>query len=171
MEFAEAKNELVRVKTELAEFESEYKELYKQYGEIGKKMRSCESKKKNLTREIKKLQDIIESEDIYANVLWIEGFEMISQVELVAISTGMDQTNYRDMELVRISNNKNIPRYIDLERLVKEVIEFKKQYPGWILERIQKTGQYDTLPPQSFYKFTYKSPHGHYMSYGGIEIY
>ena len=79
------------------------------------------------------------------------------------------KTNYRDMEIVKI-RNEDIPRYIDLERLVKEVIEFKKIYPGWVLDRIQKSGQYDTLPPQSFYKFTYKSPQGHYMSHGGIEL-
>ena len=82
-------------------------------------------------------RNIIESEDIYVNVLWIEGFEILLKQELVAISTGMNQTDYRKMDQVIATSKEEVPRYIDLERLVKEVIEFKKQYPGWILERIQ----------------------------------
>ena len=46
---------------------------------------------------------------------------------------------------------------------------FKKLYPDWILESLTRGGQYDTLPPQTFYRYTYKTPHGHYMSMGGIE--
>ncbi len=166
MDVVEAKKEMVRIKDELNKVESEYKDYRTNYNEISKKMNLCKSRRNDLSREIKKLEDIIESEDIYANVLWIEGFETISQLELIVISTGMDNTDYRKMD----KYDKNLPRYIDLERLVKEVIEFKKQYPGWVLERIQKTGQYDTFPPQSFYSFTYKTPQGHYMSHGGIEI-
>lgn len=169
MEIAESKNEIVRVRGELNQLDSEYNDFRKFYNEYAKKMRLQESRRKVLIKEIKKLEEIIESEDIYANVLWIEGFETLSQQELVAISTGMDKTDYIKIDLVRASN-KELPRYIDLERLVKEVIEFKRQYPGWILDRIQKTGQYDTLPPQSFYKFTYKTPQGHFMSHGGIEF-
>jgi hypothetical protein len=39
-----------------------------------------------------------------------------------------------------------------------------------VLESVKKTGQYDTLPPKSFYKFTYKTPLGHPMSFGRLEI-
>lgn len=170
MEVAEAKQEIVILRARLAEVETEYKDYRNKFNEIRKEMSLSEEIKKDLIRKIKKLEDIIESEDIYANVLWIEAFESLSQQEIVAISTGMDQTDYRKIDLVRARSDKEIPRWIDLERLVKEVIEFKKLYPGWILERIQKTGQYDTLPPKSFYKFTYKSPQGHYMSHGGIEF-
>ena len=70
----------------------------------------------------------------------------------------MNKTDYR--------KHGDYPRFYDLETLIKHVIEFKKQYPGWVLESVEKTGQYDTLPPQTFYKFTYKTPLGHYMSFG-----
>ena len=170
MDITEAKMEMDILKAKLAIVESEYKDHQKTHNEISKKMRLCESAKKNLSKELKRLEDIIESENILANVLWIEGVETLSQQELVSISTGMDQTDYRKMDLINATSNTELPRWIDLERLVKEVIEFKKQYPGWILERIQKSGQHDTFPPQTFYKFTYKSPQGHFMSYGGIEL-
>ena len=171
MNIEEAKNEIIRVRAELAQNDSEYKDYRKKYDEISKKMRLYESRKKDLSKEIKRLEEIIESEDIYANVLWIEGFETLTQSELLAISTGMDQTDYREkMRLVITRRNEEIPRWYDLERLVKEVIEFKKQYPDWILQKVQKAGQYDTLPPESFYRFTYKTPQGYYMSHGGIEL-
>ena len=124
-------------------------------------MNFCESRKKELSKEIKKLEEIIEAENVFESVENMEGFDTLLQEELVAISNGMDKTDYR--------KNGNYPRWYDLERLVNEVIVFKKLYPGWILESLARGGQYDTLPPQTFYRYTYKSPHGHYMSMGGIE--
>jgi hypothetical protein len=103
----------------------------------------------------------VETENMFEEVKDVEGFVTLSQSELVAISNGMDKTDYRQYG--------KYPRWFDLERLVKHVIQFKKHYPGWVLDRVNKSGQYDTLPPQSFYKFTYNTPLGHYMSYGGIE--
>jgi len=162
MEFAEAKNEIINLRAKLSEFESEYKELNKIYVEYRKKMELCESNKKKLIREIKKLEDIIESENIFESVKETEGFDTLLKEELVAISNGMNKTDYRKYA--------NYPRWYDLERLVKEVIEFKKLYPGWILDYIEQKGAYDTLPPETYYKYTYKTPQGHYMSHGGIEL-
>jgi hypothetical protein len=169
MEFAEAKTKIVELRAELAQNEAEYKEINKIYREIRIKANFCESRKKELSKEIKKLEEIIEAENVFESVENIEGFDTLLQVELVAISNGMDKTDYSKMDLVRARSNESIPRWYDLERLVKEVIAFKKLYPGWILESLARGGQYDTLPPQTFYRYTYKSPHGHYMTMGGIE--
>jgi septal ring factor EnvC (AmiA/AmiB activator) len=169
MEFAEAKNEIVRVREELRQVENQLKELNKIYMENRKKVTSCENRKKESSKEIKKLEDVIESENVFESVQNIEGFDTLLQEELVAISNGMNKTDYSKMDLVRARSKESIPRWIDLERLVKEVIAFKKLYPGWILEFLSSGGQYDTLPPQTFYRYTYKTPHGHYMSMGGIE--
>jgi len=161
MEFTEAKNEIEKLRAELAQVEKESEGFYMIYKETEKKRRLCESRKRDIKKEIKRLEDLVEKENVFETVKDVEGFETLSPSELDAISNGMDKTDYRIYG--------NYPRWIDLERLVKEVIEFKKHYPGWVLDRVNKSGQYDTLPPQSFYKFTYNTPHGHYMSYGGIE--
>ena len=155
MEFAEAKNEIIRLKAEISQNEAEYKELYKIYRETRIKMNFCESRKKELSKEIKKLKEIIETENVFESVQNIEGFDTLLQEELVAISNGMDKADYSKRDLVR---------------LVKEVINFKKLYLGWILESLSISGQYGTLPPQTFYKFTYKTPQGHFMTFGGIEL-
>jgi hypothetical protein len=170
MEFTEAKTKIVELRAELIQVDAELKELNKIYMAHRKKVTSCENRKKDLSKEIKKLEEIIETENVFESVQNIEGFDTLLQEELVAISNGMDKTDYSKMDLVRARSNESIPRWYDLERLVKEVIAFKKLYPDWILESLARGGQYDTLPPQTFYKYTYKSPHGHYMTMGGIEI-
>jgi hypothetical protein len=171
MNTEEAKNEISKLRAELSENEAEYKELNKIYKETRIKMNFCESRKKELSKEIKKLEEIIETENVFESVQNIEGFDNLLKEELVIISKGMDKTDYSKMDLVRARSKESIPRWIDLERLVKEVIGFKKLYPGWILESLSRSGQYDTMPPHSFYSYTYKTPHGHYMSMGGIELY
>lgn len=71
----------------------------------------------------------------------------LSQIELDIIAYGMDKKDYRVY--------CDCPRWYDLERIAKEVIEFKKLYPGWILERLDLDGQYDGLPPTTYYKYIY----------------
>jgi hypothetical protein len=167
MNTEEAKTKL---KAELAQNDAEYTKIKKIYRETVIKMNFCESRKKELSKEIKKLAEIIEAENVFESVENIEGFDTLLQEELVAISNGMDKTDYSKMDLVRARSKESIPRWIDLERLVKEVIGFKKLYPGWILKRVERGGQYDTLPPQTFYEFTYKTPQGHFMTFGGLKL-
>jgi hypothetical protein len=161
MEIAEAKTKIVELRAELAQINSESTETHKIYREITVKIRLQDNRKKDLSQQIKNLERIIDTENVFESVQGVEGFDTLLQEELVAISNGMDKTDYRKFG--------NYPRWHDLEKLVKEVIAFKKLYPGWILESLTRGGQYDTLPPQTFYRYTYKSPHGHYMSHGGIE--
>ena len=166
----EAKNEIIRARDELVQIETESRQIDKIYREICKKIRLCDSRKNDLLKEIKKLEEIVESENVFESVQNIEGFNTLLQEELVAISNGMDKTDYSKMDLVRARSKESIPRFYDLERIIKSVIEFKTLYPGWILDSVARGGQYDTLPPQIFYRYTYKSPHGHYMTMGGIEL-
>jgi hypothetical protein len=161
MEISEAKNNIINLKTELIQVEDELKELNKIYMQYRKKINLCENRKKELSKEIKKLIEIIETENVFETVQNIEGLDTLLQEELVAISKGMDKTDYRKYG--------NYPRWYDLERLVNQVILFKRLYPGWILESLASGGQYDTLPPQTFYRYTFKTPQGHYWSMGGIE--
>ena len=163
MEFLEEINEIKRLKNELNEVCIDYMKYKKQYNEIIRLMSSCTSIKQEISIKISDLERIIESSTIFDSVNSIDGFETLLKNELLAISNGMDKTDYRKYET-------NYPRWFDLERLVKDVIKCKTQYPGWILETISIKGRLDTLPPQSSYNFTYKTPQGDYMSYKGIEV-
>jgi hypothetical protein len=164
MDINEAKNEIEKLRADLAQVEKEYEGLYMICKETEKKTRLCESKKCDIKNEIKKLEDFVKkTENVFETVKDVEGFETLSPSELNAISNGMDKTDY--------TIYGKYPRWIDLERLVKHVIQFKKLYPGWILDRVIKLNQCETvLVSPTFYKFTYNTPLGHYMSCGGIEL-
>jgi chromosome segregation ATPase len=163
MEFVELRNEIIRLRTELYQLNLEHKEDTVIYNEIVKKMRLCESKQKAITKEIKKLEEIIETEDAYSTILLIEGTDMLLKVEQIAISNGMDKTDYRKLG--------NYPRWVDLERLVKNTIKLKKQYPGWVLKKITKLEGYDNMMPKNYYNFTFETPQGHFMSLNETEFY
>jgi len=161
MEIAEAKNKIIILKAELAENDVEHKKLLEFSKEHQKKVNLCVGKKKTLTTEIKKLEEILATENVFDTVQETEGFGSLLQEELVAISKGMNKTDYR--------KDGNYPRWYDLERLVKEIIEFKKLYPGWVLVSLESDGQDDCLPPGTFYRYKYKTPLGHYMTIGDFE--
>jgi hypothetical protein len=164
MELIEAKAKLESLRDDLRKVQIEYEEIYKIYKESERKIKLSDNTLRSLAKEIKKMEQIIETENMFESVNNIEGFDILTKNDLFIISKGMDKTDYRQ----RIKSN--YPRWIDLERLVKEVIHFKSIYPDWILENIIVTGHYDSLPPQNFYKFTYKTPAGHYMMYGGMDV-
>jgi hypothetical protein len=156
MDLSETKMKIVELRSELTQVESELKELNNINMEHQKKVTFRKNRKKELSKEINKLEDIIKLEDIYGNVLWIEGFETLTQSDLVAINKGMDKNDYREFG--------DYPRWIDLERIVKEVIDFKKMYPDWILESVVYwISEYDdNILPKTLYRYTYRTPQGHY---------
>jgi chromosome segregation ATPase len=157
MDISEAKIKIEQLNIEITKINDTHNSLNKEYIEIRKKIRLNEDLKKELLTDIKNLKNIIESENIFDDVKELEDFNTLTQDELIVISTNMDRRDYT-------AHVKR--RWIDLSRLVKEVIELKKQYPGWILNNINLGGCYETMPPQNFYKFTFKTPQGHKLTLG-----
>ena len=128
----------------------------KQLKTINTSLRLLEEEKKELTKQIKQLEFLNESKNMFESVKQMDGFDTLLPEELLKISSGMDKRDYSSVD-------KQFPRYYDLERLIKEAIILKQQQPDWTLDDVKITGQYDTYPPRSFYDFTYKTPHGRYM--------
>ena len=136
------------LKTKLTELEKELRCLKKQYSDCDKNCVEIKKHIKNISVEVKRRQDIEEAKNIIGeDIRNIDGFELLSEDELSIITTKMDKTDYRKYG--------SYPRYLDLERICKEVIEMKKRYPNWILMDLEKSGQTNTIPPQScyYYKF------------------
>ena len=155
----ESKHTLEKLRAELDEMNLEHRKLNIEYKNITQKFRFIESRKNTLTNEIHKVEDSIESETIFDTVKYMEELNSLSPDERIIISTGMDKTDYRKYQ-------SNAPRWIDLEKIIKQVHEFKNTYPGWILHNVVKTGQLDVMPPKSIYKFTYLTPEGYFLSHG-----
>jgi hypothetical protein len=146
--------ELIKLNAELEEAENTYKEYYNYYKNVNRTLKLYETKKTSISIKIYELKEMVETSNIFGTLINVEGLDTLTNNELGVISKGMDKTDYR-------MNKNTHPRFIDLERLVKDVIECKTHYPGWILVRLDRAGQYDTYPPQTFYKFTYKTPEGY----------
>ena len=116
-----------------------------------------------ILKETKCREDIEESKNIInEDIRNIDGFTLLSEDELSIITKNMDRTDYR--------KHGQYPRFLDLDRICKEVIAMKKRYPKWSLTDLDRGGQYDTLPPHTFYKYGYKDEEGCYFDIGGIKV-
>lgn len=142
--------------SQLVEFKKKLRVLDKEYNDIDKDL-------KYILKEIKRREDIEEAKNVInEDINKIEGFGMLSEDELSIITKNMDRTDYRKYG--------NYPRFYDLERICKEVIKMKTRYPKWSLKDLGRGGQYDTCPPQTFYRYEYKDEFGNYFKIGGINI-
>lgn len=152
--------ELTSLRTELDEKQTsignQVSELRKALRFLDKEIKEIDTNKKIILKEIKRREDIEEAKNVInEDIRSIEGFEMLSEDELSIITKNMDRTDYRKYG--------NCPRFYDLERICKEVIQMKTRYPKWTLKDLSRGGQYDTLPPQIFYRYEYKDEFGNYF--------
>jgi len=116
-----------------------------------------------VSNEIKRREELDDTKNIInEEIKNIEGFNLLGEDELLIITTKMDKTDYKKYG--------SYPRFIDLERICKEVIELKKRYPKWILINLSPGTQDDTMPPKTFYKYKYKDEYNQYFDIEGIKI-
>lgn len=133
-------------------------------------VRLCDSELRNIDKELaiilketKRREDIEEAKHIInEDIRNIEGFTLLSEDEFSIITNRMDRTDYR--------KHGNYPRFLDLERICNEVITMKKRYTKWTLTNLERGGQYDTLPPKTFYKYEYKDDEGCNFDIGGFKL-
>ena len=153
-----------QLNTQLNDLKNKRLELNKMRREADKDFDEKTAKLKQIINEIKRREDLEEAKNIIGtDISSIEGFELLSEDELSVITTKMDRTDYRKYG--------KYPRYLDLERICKEVINIKKKYPKWTLTSLARGGKYDTLPPHTFYRYEYKDEHGCNFNLGGINVY
>lgn len=142
--------------TQLVDLSEEKTTLTKNLRIVTKKIEDINKNVKIILKEIKRREDIEEAKnEINGDIKKIEGFGMLSENELSIITKNMDRTDYRKFG--------DYPRFYDLERICKEVIKMKTRYPKWTLEDLGRGGQYDTLPPHTFYRYEYKDEFGNYF--------
>jgi len=144
------------INIELFELKKKYRKLEKDVINIDKNLKIILNEIK-IHKEMEELNNII-NEDIKK----IDGFDLLSEDEMIIITSKMDKTDYRKYG-VQV-------RFIDLERICKEVIEIKKSYPKWTLTNLESGTQQDTMPPHIFYKYEYKDEYGRYFDIGGIKV-
>ena len=136
-------------------------ELTKRKYELGIEIRKINYDIKLVEEEVEKRKvaeyaKLILSSEISS----IEGLELLREDELSIIIKKMDRTYY----------GSHYPRLRDLERICKEVIRMKKQYPKWTLINLSNGGQQDSIPPYIFYRYEYKDECGNCFDIGGLKL-
>lgn len=91
----------------------------------------------------------------------IENFDLLNEEELKIITSKMDKTDYRKLG--------DYPRWLDLENIIKYVIDIKQKYTKWTLTNLSKVGHFDRLPPKTFYNYEFKDENEMYFNIGGIK--
>jgi len=110
----------------------------------------------NILKEIQRHEVVDQAKNMISeDIKNIEDFNLLHGNEVLLITTKMDRTDYR--------NYGDYPRWLDLEKICKEVIRIKKRYPSWILMDLEKSRQTNTLPPQSIYYYKFKDQFGSYL--------
>jgi hypothetical protein len=124
--------------------------------DIEKDVRKTDDILKNILKEILHHETIDETKIMISEyVKNIENIDLIHGDELLLITNKMDKTDYRKYG--------DYPRWLDLEKICKEVIMMKKRYPNWKLMDLEKSRQTNTLPPQSFYYYKFKDKFADYL--------
>ena len=136
-------------------------ELTKQRSELGLEIRKINYNLKLVEEEVERRKcaeyaKLILSSEISS----IEGLELLREDDLSIIIKKMDRTDY----------GSRYPRLRDLERICKEVIRMKKQYPKWTLINLSNGGQQDSIPPYIFYRYEYKDECGNCFDIGGLKL-
>ena len=110
------------------------------------------TEKKQLLKiyEIKHSMNTIFCQDIEN----ISNFHLLTKDDLFKISKAIDKRDYN------LNFNSNYPRFIDLEDVVKYIIQVKQIYPLWELTYINKFGKIDTYPPKNCYTYHFTTPEG-----------
>lgn len=146
---AEIKKQIEDLTAELLLNESEKNVLYKHYFVIQNNIQLNESKHKELTKKINHHQDVINYQNMFLSIS-PEILQLFLEDELIEITKGMDKIDYTKFG--------DYPRWIDLDKIIQQAVEVKQKYPEWKLTKVNKVGHIDSLPPKTFYEYSYETP-------------
>ena len=114
---------------------------------VEKELSDVEHKLKRISQENIRREYIAESKTMIGEKEKnIVGFNLLTEDELSVIAKNMNKTDYRKY---------GAPRWLDLENIIKTVIEMKNSYPKFTLTNLDIGGQIDTLPPKTFYRYEF----------------
>jgi hypothetical protein len=130
---------------------------------INKKIKYVDDNLTNILKEILRHKDIEESKHmINDKIKSIDDFELLSEREIAVITTKMDKTDYR--------HYGKYPRWLDLERIIKEIIDIKKRYPAWTLKKMAKEGEDYAIPPKNVYIYEFTDEYNTVLNVGSARV-
>ncbi len=130
------------------------RELEEQHANLLDKIRKVDSNIYDFKKQIEDLENLIKAANCYEHFVKLDSSNLLSEQERVIIIAGMDKKDYTQY-------CGYIKRWFDLDSIISQVIEIKKDYPDWILYSLKLLDkQDDRYPPLNVYKYTFKTPKG-----------
>jgi DNA repair exonuclease SbcCD ATPase subunit len=143
----------VRVKLkELKEEKTRWEKELKNYFTIKHTISGLDEEIKTLEKQIKQRKDA----EMLKEIAELETDELTPDEKTIIVNN-MDKTDYRQYDAT-------LKRWIDVDKIIKEVTEIKKQYPGWTLKDMRLGMRLDRFPPRNVYHYKYATPWGHIVS-------
>jgi hypothetical protein len=153
-------NRLNMLNKELAELNAYILPARREKTILMKKVRELERTEENINNiirelevKIKNVKDLILTEDIFRPFESTYGYNLLTELDKLHIYHGMDKINYQELD-------ENLPRYIDLEKIINFIIDIKSRYINFILISVKIGKQITLLPPKTDYVYTFKTPEG-----------
>ena len=154
-------NKNMSLNDKLNELEDRYEKINTYHKTLKNKINEIENYKKDIIQQIYKIKQDLELPNVTDLVKKIDVDELLSNDEIIKIYDGMDKTKYYDVD------NKDIKRWLDLERITKQVIKVKNKYHtfGFVLQDVKKTFSEERCPPTNYYILGFKDNEGLYFSF------
>jgi hypothetical protein len=96
---------------------------------VEKELSDIEDKLKRISQENIRREDIAETKTMIGEKEKnIDGFNLLSEDELSVIAKNMNKTDYRKY---------GAPRWLDLENIIKTVVEMKNSYPKFYIDKFR----------------------------------
>jgi len=135
-------------------FRKHMREKYAYQREYNLKMCDIDQNVKKVLNQIKQYDNMEDMKImIDDNMKYIDGFHLLNENELIAITSNIDKTDYRKFD-------SGVSRWLDLERTIKRTIQLKKYYPEWTLVKLCQTWARDSIPPLIGYSYVFSDNYG-----------
>ena len=145
---------LLDLRGQLTSAREAYKAAETGYKECSRRMRVNLENIDKINAHIRHIEDKKSLNDMFEYM----STEGLTPAELLAIRRGTDKTDY--------TKRGNYPRYKDVEANCNRVMEVKAIYPDWELTSVKITGQLESMPPQTYYSYVFKTPQGFNVTLG-----
>jgi len=139
---------------------SEIDELKTEENKIKEEQSKRYTKKKRIEKELTEKKHSLNTV-FYQDIQNIPNFDLLTKDDLFKISKAIDKTDYNFN--YNCNSDKKYHRFIDLENVVKYIIQVKQIYPLWKLTYINKFGKIDIYPPKNCYTY-------HFITQEGLEF-
>ena len=139
------------INAKIAELTIENDKIHSEIWLLKKRQHAIRDQTYDLKKEIAQIQSTEFNTLVYEFASIIDGYNLLTSDEIIIITNNMDKVDYTKFEK---------PRWLDLEKIIKNIASVKTIYTDWKLISLTKTEQYNVFPPENLYAYQFIDSHG-----------